>query len=166
MTNKYLGLNGTVVTQTTPAVVGGSGSAGQIPALNSSGVFDSTMMPPGVGADQVYLLASEAISAGAMVNVWNNSGTANARNADQTATGKAPTGFVTSSLASAASGNVIMSGIVTGLTGLTPGSIYYLGTAGTITLTPTTATGNVLWIVGQALSATTLQFQPEFVCVC
>ena len=52
----------------------GVGDAGKIPALDSAGRLSSTMMPTGVGAETVSVVASEALTAGNFVNVYNNGG--------------------------------------------------------------------------------------------
>jgi hypothetical protein len=52
-------------------------------------------------------------------------------------------------------------GVVGGLAGLTPGSTYFLssGTAGSITTTPPSGTGEWVMVVGQAFSATELSIE-------
>jgi hypothetical protein len=54
-------------------------------------------------------------------------------------------------------------GVVTGLSGLTPGAIYYLSaaTAGAMTVTPPSTTGQYVVRLGTALSATEFMFSPE-----
>jgi hypothetical protein len=67
-------------------------------------------------------------------------------------------GFADASAAQGAPVATIISGVVTGLTGLTAGKKYYLqDTAGTIGLTP----GGYAKIIGIALSSTTLLIAPE-----
>ena len=143
-------------------VSAGAGSAGAIPALNSAGQIDLTMMPTGIGPDTASILASEALAAAALVNVWSNGGTQNARNADGSASGKLAVGFVLAAVASGAMALVYGAGIITGLSGLTPGAPCYLSdtTPGQITQTAPTTSGHVLQQVGVALSPTTMQFQP------
>ena len=139
----------------------GSGDVGKYPALNASGVLDTSFMPAGIGADSLSVLASENIAAGDMVNVYNNSGTLNVRKADNTAAsrGKLCNGFALSSITSGQSGTITFSGIATGLSSLTPGTILFLGATGAVTATPTTTPGNTLQEVGFALSATTMKFK-------
>lgn len=50
-------------------------------------------------------------------------------------------------------------GYLEGFTGLVPGEPYYLGTAGKITITPTTTTGEALYLVGVAKSSTRLELR-------
>lgn len=138
----------------------GAGDAGKIVALNSSGVIDATMMPPGIGADAKTFTASEAIAAGDIVHIHDSSG-AKVRKADATTSGKPAVGFAQSAIANGASGTVTFEGVLTGLSGLTIGAAYYLGTtAGTITATPPTGSGNIVQKIGTAISATELSFEP------
>jgi hypothetical protein len=139
----------------------GSSSAGSVVALNAAGQVDVTMMPTGIGPDTQSIVASEAISAGALINVWNNAGTLNVRNANG-ATGLESHGFVLAAIANGAAGTVYFSGINSALSGLTPGADYYLSDSaagGVVSASPTTA-GHYSQIVGTALSATAMQFTP------
>lgn len=140
----------------------GSGDAGKIPALDSTGRLDVSMMPVGVAQEVSVMVASENISAGAKVNIWNDSGTVKARNADATAVGKEANGFLLSSVTTGNSATVYgPSNKNTQLSGLTKGAIYYLDTvAGGITTTAPSATGNLVQRVGKAESTTALVFSP------
>lgn len=142
----------------------GAGDAGKYPALDAAGKLDSTFMPAGLAVDAITVLASETIAAGAMVNVYNNAGTLNVRNADQSTAsrGKYCNGFCNVGISSAASGTVTFSGIVSGQTALTPGATQFLGTAGAITTTVNVTAGQICQEVGYALSATTMQFYPGY----
>ena len=143
-------------------ISGGASSAGQIAALDPTGRLDNSVMPVGIGADTASIVASEAISAGALVNVWSNAGTQNVRNADASTAGKEANGFVTAAVGSGANATVYFSGQDNVLSGLTPGPIYLSDTAvGTVTSTPPTATGHVLQRVGTAVSPTSLEFRPS-----
>jgi hypothetical protein len=147
----------------TASLLGGAGNANTIPQLNASGQLDLTMMPNGIGPNTAVIAASEAIAAGALVNVYTNAGAVAVRNADNSNTAKSANGFVLAAFASAANATVYLTGQITGLTGLTPGATYYLGTVGTPILAanlPTT-TGTLLQQVGVALSATILEFAPQ-----
>ena len=75
--------------------------------------------------------------------------------------GKKLDGFVIAAVASGASATVYRNGLNTGLSGLTPGADYYLGTtAGTFTATPPSAAGQTLQYAGKAITATSLDVQP------
>jgi hypothetical protein len=140
----------------------GAGDAGKIVALDSGGRLDSTMMPVGVGVDSKSITASEALTGGNLVNVWDDSGTLKIRKADATTAGKEANGYVLASVSSAASGTVYFEQIITGLSSLTLGAVYYLSTtAGGITTTAPSASGNVVQRIGRAISATELLFQPQ-----
>lgn len=162
----------------------GAGDAGKIPALNASGILDdtiinasvtsaagkivkldgsgrldATVMPVGVGADTASIVASEALAAGDLVNIWNNAGTANVRKADASVSGKEAHGFVLAAVSALASATVYFEGTNTQCTGLTPGPQFLSGaTAGKTVATAPTGTGKVVQRVGFAISATALNF--------
>src|SRR5436190_2350036 len=87
----------------------GAGDAGKIPALDSTGRFDTSMMPVGVVADTATVTTSEALAAGDWVNIHNSSG-AKVRKADATVQGKEADGFVLAAASSAASALVYFEG--------------------------------------------------------
>jgi len=141
----------------------GAGDAGKIPALDGAGRLSTTMMPTGVGAETVTVVASEALTAGNFVNVYNNGGTPNVRKSDATTAGKEANGFVLAGVASGASATVYLSGLNTQLTGLTAGRYVISTTPGgvvAIASAPAT-TGNVVQEIGFAMSATTISFKPQ-----
>lgn len=161
---KYLALIAGRIKQIAAVVVSaGSGNDGDLVALDASGKLDASVLPSGIGATTTAGTASEALSAGNVVNVWDDSGTVSVRKADATIDGKEATGFVKSSFSSSATATVYLPGdVITGLTSLTPGARYYLDTtAGAITDTAPIGSGNVSQCVGIALSTTTLAFNPE-----
>lgn len=135
----------------------GAGDSGKTVILDGSGKIDSTMMPTGVGADTATITASEALSAGDLVNVHNSTG-AKVRKADATTSGKEAHGFVLSSVSNGASATVYFEGSNTGVSGLTPGRQYLSTTAGLATATAPSGSGNVVQVVGFATSATALNF--------
>jgi hypothetical protein len=141
----------------------GSGSAGNLVALNSSGLIDSTMLPASTsGATTITATASTAISAGQLVNIYNNSGTVTIKPADSTSAGSQANGFCNVAIASSATGTVCLSGLVTGLSGLTTGTVMYLGTVGAVTATAPSTSGNVIQPVGTAASTTSMEFVPDY----
>lgn len=154
---RFLQNIGGFITMTVAVIVGGGGSANQIPALNASGQLDITMMPPGISADVVTCPASEALAAGALVNFWLNAGVVNARNADNTNTSKPAHGYTIASVSSSGTAIVYSLGQQnTGVTGLTIGSTYFLGTVGAVTTTPPSTAGSLSQEVGIATSANNL----------
>jgi hypothetical protein len=145
-------------------VSAGAGNDGDLVALDASGKLDASVLPAGIGANTVSVVASEALAANDLVNLWNNGGTINARKADATTEGKEVHGFVKAGFASSASATVYLSGnVITGLSGLTPGARQYLGkTAGARVEDVSAYTaGNVVQKIGDAASATSLVFEPE-----
>lgn len=143
-------------------VSAGAANAGDIVALGTDGKIDSSMIAGGGGSvPTTPYVASEAIGAGKFVNIYANAGVMNIRLADNSNTRPA-NGFVVAAVANAATGAVYeLDAVNTGLTGLTVGATYYLGTAGgviTPALDPTTATtGSIDQKLGFAKSATELK---------
>ena len=83
------------------------------------------------------------------------------RKADATSPGKTADGFVIAAVSSGATGTAYFEGTNTQLTGLTPGAAYYLSTtAGGVTTTPPSTSGQVVQFIGKALSDTELSFEP------
>lgn len=138
----------------------GAGDAGKVVVLDSAGKLDSSMMPTGIGEDSLNIVASEALTGGDFINVWNNAGTANVRKADAASAGKEAHGFVLTSYAQSASAKVYFEGTNTACSGLTPG-VQFLSstTAGKTASAPPTGTGKVCQRVGLALSATSINFE-------
>ena len=140
----------------------GAGSAGKIVALDSAGKLDNTMMPTGIGATTKLAATTESLSAGDLVNLFNDSGTIKARKADAS-NGRRAVGFVLSAVTSPNNATVYLDGTITGLTGLTPGAAYYLSgaTAGAATATAPTTSGYISQEIGIALSATEINFEEQ-----
>jgi hypothetical protein len=149
-----------------PAVVNarnvsaGAADAGRIVQLDGSGRIDSTMMPTGIGADTASVIASEALAAGDLVNIWNSSGSARVRKADAATSGKEAHGFVTAAVASGASATVHFEGTDGQLASMTPGVQFLSATTpGRTVASAPTAAGQVVQRVGFAISATAMNFQ-------
>lgn len=144
-------------------VSGGSGDAGKIPALDSSGRLDNSVMPVGISADTKVVLASEALSAGDFVNIYNNAGTANCRKASAADATKPAHGFVLNNVSSGTNATIYFVGANTALTGLTPGGIYVLSATtpgGVVAQASAPATtGNVLQSVGVATAASEINVE-------
>ncbi|NTV26670.1 MAG: hypothetical protein HGB01_10755 [Chlorobiaceae bacterium] len=142
----------------------GAADAGKMVALDDAGRLDNSMMPVGIGADTKAIVASENLSAGDFVNVYNDSGTPKVRKADATTAGKECNGFVLAAVTSGQNATVYFEGTNTQRTGLTIGTRYVLGTtAGGIVAKASapSATGNVQQEVGVAISATEISFEPS-----
>lgn len=162
MVAKYLkNSSGTITEGATVATSAGSGDVDKIPSLDSNGRLDSSFMPSGIGADTQVVVASEALAAGDLVNVWNNGGLFKVRKADATTAGKEAHGFVLASVLISGNATVYFEGSDNVLSSLLPGVYYLATTAGTVTQTAPSGSGNVVQRVGFASSATTLNFQSE-----
>lgn len=136
----------------------GSGDAGKTVALDGAGRIDSTMMPVGIGADTASIQASENLAAGDFVNIHNASG-ARVRKADATTAGKEAHGFVLGAVSSGANATVYFEGTNTGVSGMTPGTVFLHTTAGGATGTAPSGSGNVVQKLGVAVSATAINFE-------
>lgn len=151
----------TAPTSTFKAGVVGAISPGPGVTLGTDTMTGNAVISAGILTSSV--VASEALTAGDMVNIWSSTG-AKVRRANATAVGKPADGFVLASVAMGGAAIVYGPGAVdTALSGLTAGARYYLDTSpGQITTTApnTEGSGNVVQEVGVALSATSLAFSP------
>ncbi|WP_257556397.1 DUF2793 domain-containing protein [Sphingobium sp. CFD-2] len=116
-----------------------------------------------LSAPSATIQASEALSAGQVLNLYTSGGAARIRKANATDSSKPANAFTLAAISSGASGAIYFAGqIITGLSSLTPGTTYYLDTTGgALTATPPSSSGNGVQQVGVALSATTLLFNPQ-----
>jgi hypothetical protein len=137
----------------------GASDASKIIKTDSTGLIDLSLMPVGIGPDTVDLVCSENLSAGNAVNIYDNAGVATCRLADRT-NNRPANGFVLQNFTSGQTAKVYKDSKVTGLTGLTAGSTYFLGLAGAITLTPPVAgSGYLNQVLGTASSSTVLDIE-------
>jgi hypothetical protein len=149
------GSNGKPAEQRAVQSSAGAGNAGNIPALDSSGRLDSTMMPVGIVPETITFTASEDLSAGDYVNL-HLSTTLKGRKADNS-NGRQADGFVLAAVSTGASGTLYTDGANSGVTGLTVAARYFLGTSGGVTATVPAAGSNVIiQPLGIAKSATEL----------
>ena len=158
---KYLYNNAGVVTEKSASQTSaGAADAGKIVALGNTGRIDESMMPVGLAADTASIVASEALAAGDLVNIWDDAGTPKARKADASMAGKEAQGFVLSAVSSAASATVYFEGSNTQMTGLLGGKQFLSATVpGKTQSTAPSSTGQLVQVVGFATSATTMNFQ-------
>jgi hypothetical protein len=138
-------------------VSAGAGNDGDLVALDSSGKFDVSVLPAGVGPDVKVITVSEVagLSAGDYVNIFDSTGP-KVRLADNS-NGREAHGFVKAAFADAASATVYFEGGNDDLSGLTAGDRVFLGTAGgiiTTPLIPVTDVGKISQLLGSAVSAT------------
>lgn len=156
---RYLNVINGVITQV-PASE--TSAAEVIVSTGPGGTIDPTFMPAGVGVETITATASEAIAAGAFVNIWNNAGTVNVRNASASAAGKEAHGYCIAAFASSATATIYLTGRNTAAAGApaTAGDVYLSTTAGQCTLTAPTGAGNVAQQLGVAYGASLVQFNP------
>lgn len=140
----------------------GASEAGDIVALDAGGKLDISVLPTGIGADVAVIEASESLTAGDYVNIWNDGGIAKVRKADASAASAAEIahGFVKDNVSSAANATVYFEGSNDDLSALTPGTTYALSHSspgGVVALaSATTTAGHSLQVVGVAVNATTI----------
>jgi len=138
----------------------GAGDSGVVVALDTTGRIDSSMMPVGIAADTQVIVASEALAAGDYVNVWNNTGTPSVRKADASTSGKEAHGFVLSAVSSAGNATVYFEGTNTQVSGQTAGVVFLSDTtAGQGKASAPTGTGKTVQRIGFATTATSVNFQ-------
>lgn len=140
----------------------GAANGGDIVGLADNGKLDPSVIPPGIGEVVYSAEASEAISAGEFVQIFDDGGTTKIRKADATTSGKECFAFILDNVTLGGTVNVYYEGVNNKLSGLTPGASYYLSdTAGLATTTPPTASGSVLQFLGRAISETEMIFEPD-----
>ena len=140
-------------------VSAGAPSAGQIIKTDSAGLIDPTFLP---STGDISKEASENLDAGDYVQLFDDGGTVRMRKADNS-NGRAADGYVLSAVTALTSGVIkpLHTGVNNGLSGLTLGARYFLGTAGGVTATAPSSTGETVQCLGVAKSATELYQQPE-----
>lgn len=140
-------------------VSAGVADAGKIIKTDAGGLIDPSFLP---STGDISVEASEALSAGDYVNLFDDSGTVRMRLADNS-NGRPADGYVLTAVAPLATGVIkpLHVGVNNQLAGLTLGSRYFLGTAGAVVLTPPSASGETVQCLGIARSATELYQQPE-----
>lgn len=139
----------------------GTENAGDIPALNSNGKLDESLLPETVGGNVRALPAAEALTANDLVYVGDNNGTPAAFRATGATGGHPATGFVKKSATTGETINVYFEGIVSGQSGLRIGSTVFLGDSlGSSTQVPLNGSGKLSQVVGEAISSTEFSFEP------
>ena len=161
MADKYIYQNGGTLTEREAIQTsGGVPSAGKIPALDPSGKLDTSMMPTGIGAETAAIQATEALSAGDFVNIYNVAGAARMRKADASTSGKQADGFVLAAVASGATGAAYLRGANTQVSGQTPGIVFLSATTpGAATSIAPSGAGQTVQKLGVATAAASINFQ-------
>ncbi len=165
MPDRYFVPDPSGVAQAKPGVTTSGGTPGSLIATNSAGMLDATLIP---GNLQITRRASEAISAGALINYWVDptaTTVISVRNADNSSWAKKADGFAPAAIASGASGTIMEdAGLDTAISGLTIGTQYFLGSTGGVTATPpdpsTSFTpGQIVQFVGVGTGTGALSFR-------
>jgi hypothetical protein len=162
--DKYLKLRSDGLYEEVPGTIVSAGAAngGELVATNeTTGKLDESVMPDGVSAETEVMVASEALDANDVVNVYDDSGTRKCRKADATDTTKPAHGYVKVAVLENGNATIYTDGKLPG-TGLTVGARYFLSeTAGQITAARPTTDGALCQAVGTAVAATAIKFDPE-----
>lgn len=125
----------------------GVANANQIPALDSTGRLDISLMPIGVDVEVVVAATSENLTAGDFVNLFVVGAAITLRKADSTTNAKPAHGFVIANTISPASATMYILGVRNSyVVGLTVGSRYFLDKAvpGGLTVTAPSVAGNIV----------------------
>lgn len=132
-----------------------------IPSLDSTGRLNIAQMPIGVAADTETIVASEALDAGNLVNIYNNGGTPNVRKAD-CSNGRRAHGFVLAGVLQSGNATVYKDSTITGLTiaAADVGLPHYLSTSGAVSKTAPSTSGYISQEIGYSVSATSIAFEP------
>jgi len=156
MADKYLSESSGLLQEVeATAESAGAANAGELVALDADGRLDESMMPVGIAADITSAVASEALSAGNYVNLYNASGTLKARKADATDATKPAHGFVADGFDQDATASVYSDGTNANVSGKTIGAKQFLSTTpGATTEAAPSASGNIVQSLGVAKSAT------------
>lgn len=122
-------------------------------------VRQSQLGADGPTANSAVVTASENLSTGDLVNVYDSGGLLRMRRASAATDGKECNGFVLASVLSEQAGTVYFAGRNDQQAGLTPGRAFLGVVDGRAQSTAPTGAGEVVQPVGYALSATTLVLQ-------
>lgn len=160
---KFLALVGGKMRQVAAIITSaGAADANKIIAAGPDGRLDASLLPVGVGVNTVSAVASEACGAGKFVNLYGDAGELKMRLADNS-NGRPAHGFVQAEVLSAATGAVFpLDTTNAGVTGLSAGGEYWLGTAGGVIAAPLDAADDanankINQLLGVAMSATELR---------
>lgn len=155
MAGKYLQI-GTDLVEEAEGVVTSTGAtdADRLVSTGADGKLHPSVLPTGVGPDLLVAEATENLSAGSYINIFNDGGTPGVRLADRS-NGRQADGFVKEAFNAGDMAEVYFEGANDQLSGLTLGARYFLNTLGQATATPPTGPG--LWqFLGRAISTTAI----------
>lgn len=132
------------------------------PATLAAGTFDGALVGDNsLAVDKQFVVdapCSENLTAGDIVNVWNNEGLHMVRKAKASAVGYEAHGFVLDTVTTGQQVNVYTNGYNPLLVDLAPGPQFLSTTAGKVSSTPPTDVGTIVQRVGYAPDSTTLNF--------
>lgn len=161
MADKYLYNNAGVLTEKeASASSAGVTDAGKVVALNAEGDIDASMLPPGIAPDISVITASEGLSSGDFVNIWNDAGTPKARKADGSTSGKHAHGFVLEAVSQGNPADVYFDTDNNQVTGATAGDVFLSATTpGGFQASAPSGTGQVVQRLGVATAATNIKVE-------
>lgn len=159
-----------VIAAITACIVAAGGVVVSYPS-NTAGVIQALMdlrtaisgSSPATATDAQVLLpltAGESLSLGDAVYLANDGLVYKAGNAT-TRSAANVLGLARSAATASTAVVVVARGKIEGLSGLTPGAEYFLGSSGGYSTTAPTGSGHYLTMIGQALSTTKLDVQPQ-----
>jgi hypothetical protein len=156
--NKYISNNAGQLAEIVAAQVsGGVADANKIPALDSTGRLDPSLLPLGVSPDLAVIQATENLAAGDFVNIYDVSGSFRCRKSDASVTGKEACGFVTLAVTSGANASIYFEGTNSFVTGQIAGNVWLSDvTAGRGQNTLPIGAGKIQQRIGIATSATSI----------
>lgn len=153
------------LTLVSAVAVGGGGSAEAIPSLDAAGLIPVDMLPAEAldGAEEEIVVLTETVAAGDLINVYNSSGLKGRR-----ADASGPTPLYAFGIAKEAGDSTdsipVQTGVVSfttasphGLTLMAP--LYLSTTAGALTATPPSLSGQLVQEVAYAVGASKIVFR-------
>lgn len=175
-----IGVPGEPGPQGAPGTIGDTGLPGDAgtPGADGKSAYQSAVDAGFVGTEAQWIdsmtpsqagvvvvshafVASEALSEGMLVNVWNNAGVPNVRPADASAEGRHAHAFVLDNVAQSALATVYFAGVNNKCTDLIIGDQYLALTPGIPSPFTPNVSGHILQTIGLAISPTTLFFNPS-----
>ena len=133
-------------------------AANKVVKLDANGKMDVAMLPT-PAMPYIIVTSGEALVAGNFINLYDSGGI-KARKANAVGALIAH-GFVLDTVASGASVRVYIYGLNTACTGLTNGTQWLSATAGACSNTYQSTAGYASQVLGVAISATAMLFQPQ-----
>jgi len=158
---KYIKRNGGTLNEA-EAVVASAGAADKdkLVATDATGKLDASLMPVGVGVDSLVAIASEALTAGDLVNIYDDAGVATCRKACAAVPPNSfpAMGFVKADVALAGNAEIFFEGTNGAVTGQVSGVAYLSVTPGKSTSVVPSLPGQIAQVIGFAVGATALNF--------